>query len=101
MKITFTAATALALLSVPASAAVSGFYDSAEQINTIVESPDIANQLRQAPIGHVANTGTRDDGAIEWEVRTQSCDLKVYLTVIPPKGPGKATYSIADIGKCE
>lgn len=101
MKFTFTVATAIAVLSLPASAAVSGFYDSAEQINTIFESPDIANQLKQAPIGHLANTGTRDDGAIEWEVRTQECDLKVYLTAVPPKGPGKTTYTIADIGTCE
>ena len=48
--------------ALPASAAVSGFYDSAEQINAIIESPDVANQLRQAPIRHLANTGTRDDG---------------------------------------
>ncbi|MCG8271376.1 hypothetical protein MIC97_07600 [Aquamicrobium sp. NLF2-7] len=85
----------------PAYAALSGFYDSTEQISTIFESHDVSNRLRQAPIGHIANTGTREDGAKEWEIRTQDCDLKVYLTATPPKGPGKTTYAIADIGNCE
>lgn len=84
-----------------ANAALSGFYDSAEQIQLILGSAEIADALKQAPIGHIANTGTRDDGAIEWEVRTQDCDLKVYLTSTPPQSPGKTTYAIADIGTCE
>ncbi|WP_186395064.1 hypothetical protein [Stappia sp. TSB10GB4] len=85
---------ALTLAAAPAQAAVSGFYDSAEQIGTILSSAAVADALRQAPIGHVANTGTRADGAREWQVRTQECDLTVYLKPVPPQGVGKMTYEI-------
>lgn len=102
MKYTATIAGLVVMAAASQShAALSGFYDSAEQINTILESQDVADRLRQAPIGHIANTGTRADGAKEWEIRSQDCDLKVYLTAIPPQGPGKTTYAIADIGTCD
>lgn len=88
--------TALALIvaAIPAHAALSGFYDSAEQISTILSSAAVADALRQAPIGHVANTGTRADGAHEWQVRTQECDMTVYLKPVPPQGIGKTTYEL-------
>lgn len=70
---------------------MSGFHDSAEQINTILSSAAVADALRQAPIGHVANTGTRSDGAHEWQVKTQECDLAIYLNPVPSKGVGKTT----------
>ena len=85
---------ALVLAAAPAEAALSGFYDSAEQINIILASAEVADALRQAPIGHVANTGTRKDGAHEWQVRTQECDLTVYLKPVPPQGVGKTTYEL-------
>lgn len=100
MKMKIFLAAALSALTSPAFAALSGFYDSAEQINAILESQEVANQLRQAPIGHIANTGTRADGANEWEVRTQDCDLKIYLIATPQTGPGKTTYVVAEIGSC-
>lgn len=87
--------------ALPANAALSGFYDSAEQIDLILSSSEIANAVRQAPIGAISNTGTRKDGAHEWTIRVQECDLKVYLTPIPPKGPGKTTYELDVPGKCE
>ncbi|WP_119257092.1 hypothetical protein [Shinella zoogloeoides] len=87
-------ALALVIAAIPAQAAVSGFYDSAEQIGTILSSAAVADALRQAPIGHVANTGTRADGAREWQVRTQECDLTVYLKPVPPQGVGKTTYEL-------
>lgn len=85
---------ALVLATAPAQAALSGFYDSAEQINTILSSAAVADALRQASIGHVANTGTRSDGAHEWQVRTQECDLTIYLKPVPPQGVGKTTYEL-------
>ena len=87
-------ALALVLAAVPAQAAMSGFYDSAEQISAILSNAAVANALRQAPIGHVANTGTRADGAHEWQVRTQGCDLTVYLKPVPSQGLGKTTYEV-------
>ncbi|RCW28084.1 hypothetical protein DFR48_10192 [Ciceribacter lividus] len=88
-------------LATPAAAALSGFYDSAERINTILASPEVANAVRQAPVGAISNTGTRKDGASEWQVRTQECDLIVYLVPILPEGPGKTTYRVEVPGKCE
>lgn len=87
-------ALALPLAVAPAQAALSGFYDSAEQINTILSSKAVADALYQAQIAHVANTGTRADGAHEWQVKTQGCDLIIYLKPVPPQGLGKTTYEI-------
>lgn len=84
----------LALASVPAQAALSGFHDTAEQINVIFSSEAVADALRQAPVGHIANTGTRDDGAHEWQLGTQECDLTVFLKPVPPQGVGKTTYDL-------
>mgnify|MGYP000920422917 CR=1 FL=1 len=95
------AALLLALASSPAHAALSGFYDSAEQIGTILSSETVAKALRQAPIGHVANTGTREDGAHEWQITTQECDLTVYLIPVPPKGVGKITYDLEVGNACQ
>lgn len=88
------AAFILASAAAPAQAALSGFHDSAEQINTILTSTAVADALRQAPIGHIANTGTRADGALEWQVRTQECDLTVYLRRVVPHAIGKSRYEL-------
>lgn len=91
----------LALSGLPAEAALSGFYDSGEQIGLILGSEAVGNAVHQAPIGSISNTGTREDGANEWTVRVQECDLKVYLKPILPNGPGKTTYEIDIPGACE
>lgn len=85
----------------PAFAALSGFYDSAERIRTILENSLVADALQQQPIGAISNTGTRKDGASEWTVRTQECDLIVYLVAVPPSGPGKTTYTVETTGTCK
>ncbi|MBB4067229.1 hypothetical protein [Gellertiella hungarica] len=89
------------LIALPAEAAVSGFYDSAEQIGLILSSEAVADAVHQAPIGSISNTGTRKDGANEWTVRVQECDLKVYLKPVLPNGPGKTTYELEAPGACE
>lgn len=95
------AAILLAVPALPASAALSGFYDSGEQISAILSSEAVGNALRQAPIGAITNTGTRKDGAKEWEVRTQECDLKVYLVPKAPLGVGKIKYTVEVPKACE
>ncbi|MBB4103800.1 hypothetical protein [Allorhizobium borbori] len=92
---------AVTLAVVPAHAALSGFYDSAEQIGVILSSAAVANALHQAPVGTISNTGTRKDGAREWTVRVQDCDLKVYLVPVMPNGVGKTTYKIEIPGVCK
>jgi hypothetical protein len=84
-----------------AQAALSGYYDSVEQIGVILGSAEVADALHQAPIGAISNTGTRKDGAREWTIRVQECDLKVYLIPVLPDGPGKTTYKLDMPGACE
>ncbi|PYB77560.1 MULTISPECIES: hypothetical protein [Rhizobium] len=85
-----------------AQAAVSGYYDSLERIGTILADGRLADILHQQPIGAISNTGTRKDGAAEWTIRTQDCDLKVYLVPTLPNGPGKTTYAIdVPAGQCD
>ncbi|UYV37034.1 hypothetical protein N4R57_19025 [Rhodobacteraceae bacterium D3-12] len=96
--------TAMAVvLAGPVGAAVSGFYDSAEKIDTILSSPEVADRLRQAPLRAVENTGARADGAQEWTLHVQRCDLKVYLVPMPPPpgAVGKTRYRV-ELGEgCE
>ena len=95
------AALVFTALALPAAAALSGYYDSAEKITTILSSSAVADAVRQAPVGAISNTGTRKDGASEWQVRTQECDLTVYLIAVAPEGPGKTTYRLDIPGRCE
>ena len=92
---------AAALIPLPATAALSPFYDSAEKIGTILGSGVVADALGQAPLRGIENTGTRDDGADEWVVHTQECDLTVYLIPVPPDGPGMTTYTLDMPKGCE
>lgn len=93
-------ALAFALAPLPALAALSPFYDSGEQIGTLLASSEIADALGQAPLRGIENTGTRDDGAKEWTIRTQECDLVVYLIPVPPEGVGMTTYRLETIRGC-
>jgi hypothetical protein len=94
-------ALAFALAPLPALAALSPFYDSGEQIGTILASAEVAAALGQAPLRGVENTGTRADGASEWTVRSQACDLVVYLVAVPPEGVGMTTYRLDGIKGCD
>lgn len=103
MKPLFLAAVLIAAAhSTNAQAALSGYHDSVERIGTILGNDQVADILRQQPIGAITNTGTRKDGASEWTIRTQDCDLKVYLIPVMPEGIGKTTYKV-DVpkGQCD
>lgn len=85
MKFVFLlAALAAALGGTTTPASADRFEDSAQQIDAILRSDQVADAVDHAPIGHMANVGTRKDGAAEWEVRVQHCDLVVFL--IPVAG---------------
>lgn len=90
------------LLPAPALAALSGFYDSAEKIAAIFASTAVADELRQAPVRSVENTGTFPDGEDEWTIRTQDCDLTVKLISQPPEDGmvGMTTYTAEPVGTC-
>jgi len=37
----------------------------------------------------------------EWTVRSQACDLVVYLVAVPPEGVGMTTYRLDGIKGCD
>lgn len=56
---------ATASLASPATAAVSGFYDSATQIEVIMQNGQVADAVKQLPLRSIARAGSRkDDGAL-------------------------------------
>ena len=89
------------LLASPAMAMLSGYYDSAEKISAILQSGAVADAVRQAPIGSISNTGTAADGADEWTVRVQDCDLVVRVIGHAPDGIGKTTYTVEVTTPCQ
>lgn len=91
------------LIASPAAAMLSPWYDSAEKITAILQSPAVADAVHQAPIGAVSNIGTAENGNDLWQVRVQECDLRVELIPeAPPEGMvGKITYTAQPVGACE
>lgn len=85
----------------PSHAAVSGFYDSAEQISTILGSGAVADKLRQMPVKELSFDGERHNGLLKWEIDTDRCDVDVFLKPVPPAGVGKTTYEVAEIRDCD
>lgn len=87
----------------PALAALSGFHDSGAKIAAILADEAVADELREAPLRGIENTGTTADGADEWTLRTQECDLRVAVTAEPlPEGMvGMVTYSVALLDRCD
>ncbi|ARO14577.1 hypothetical protein BVG79_01231 [Ketogulonicigenium robustum] len=91
------AAAITAAVPVAAQAALSGFHDRAEQITTILQSTDVANTARQAPIESLEFDGQRNDRLLKWEADFGECDLDIYLQAHAPQGVGKTTYTVARI----
>lgn len=88
-------------LASPAIAAVSGFYDSAAQIEAIMQNGQVADAVKQLPLRSIARAGSRQgDGTLRWRVRTDRCTLMVYLNATPPQGVGKTTYEVKEVGTC-
>lgn len=93
----------VALAASPAFGMVSGFYDSANKIAAIFASDAVADALRQAPVGSVSEIGTSKDGAGQWMIRTQDCDLVVDVTPEPlPEGMvGAPDYTVKIAKGCD
>ena len=87
----------------PAAAMLSPWHDSAEKIMAILTSAEVADAVRQAPIGAVSNIGTADSGNDLWQIRVQDCDLTVELIPeVPAEGMvGKVSYTARPIGPCD
>ena len=91
------------LFATPAAALLSPWYDSGEKIMAILNSAEVADAVRQAPIGAVSNIGTADSGNDLWQIRVQGCDLTVELIPeVPAEGMvGKVSYTARPIGPCD
>lgn len=100
-RLTSTAIVLSIFASLPAYSMVSGFYDSAEKIATILASELVADAVRQAPIGSISEIGKTESGNAFWQIRVQECDLGVELKAIPPEGVGKVTYEVVSVTACE
>jgi hypothetical protein len=89
-------------LASPVGAAVSGFYDSAAQIEAIMQNGQVADVVKQLPLRSIARAGSRkDDGTLRWRVRTDRCTLVIYLSANLPQGVGKTTYEVKEVGACK
>lgn len=89
MKLAFALVTAL--MSVNAHAALSGYYDSAKKIETVMSNSTVANSLRQAAIKKIEVNG------LNVTIETDSCTRGVTLIAIPPQGLGATQYEVESL----
>ena len=80
----------------PAFAALSPWYDRAEQVQTLLASDVLQQQLGGQPLDGIEHEGVRADGAQIWDLDTAGCDLTVHLIPQPPEDGmvGKTTYQL-------
>lgn len=103
MKFVF-AALALGVSSAgPALAALPPFYDSGRQIEVLLDSGEIADKLRIAPVEAIEALGDNAAGNPEWRVKSRDCSLTAEIRAIPlPQGlAGAASYELVRVGDCE
>ncbi|MCB5410242.1 hypothetical protein [Pseudogemmobacter faecipullorum] len=92
----------IALLAVnPAAAALSGFYDSGEQIAALLASAEAGEALSQLPVRGLQFREVTEDGHPVWGISTDSCELSVELLPQLPEAVGKTTYKVHHISACE
>ena len=84
------AAAGLALtVAGPAGAAVSGYWQSASELQAILGRNELADALRQQPVEAV----TRVAPDI-WEVRSRDCSLRVTVEKEAVSRPGKQPFRL-------
>ena len=88
------------LIPAPAMAALSGYYDSLEQMQAMTSDNRLADALKQSPITGMSAMGVTSAGLLHWNVSGTDCSVPVYLTAIPPLGAGKTRYEIHSVGSC-
>ncbi len=90
-----------ASLGSPASAALSGFFDAAEQVQAIMSSTDVSSAMKEMPFDTLEQVRTRDNGDVEWRVQNSECYVIATLKPIPPEALGKTTYEVVGVSACE
>jgi hypothetical protein len=91
---------ALALPGI-ANAALPPYWDRIEQIEAILQSPALSEALHRAPIKSLSLEGTRDDGALIWQLESDTCTLTLHLVPIPPAQPGPTRYKLEPPAPCD
>ena len=87
------------MASTPVLAKVTGFHDSAAQINTILSSAIVSRALDNQAIVSLDAMGFREDMARVWRISTETCDIRVALLPISPKQRGITsgiTYTVEE-----
>ncbi|WP_157969766.1 hypothetical protein [Pseudomonas huaxiensis] len=89
------------LVCAPAQAALSGYYDSVEQIQVVLQDMRVIDALKQMPIESIERQRDQaDDTTRHWRIRSRDCELHVLLESRPPPGVGKTTYLVKHIDGC-
>ena len=89
------AAAILAIAATPASAALSGYWDSSKVIHAILGNDRVADALRQQPIESIART---ENG---YQIRSQDCSVEVRVNRTAPDRPGPTRFSLSiGAGQC-
>ncbi|GEM_PF-3553469 len=103
MKRVFIAAAIILGTATPASAAVSGYYDAGEQIQTITQNAEVGNALRQLPFDSITVVSRGDNGKVSWRIQNSECAATVELEQIRPSGGmvGKTTYQVTAVSACQ
>lgn len=85
-------ASALLAPALPASAALSGYWDSSKILHAVLGDNRLADALKQQPIERIEKT------AEGYEVSSRDCAVQVKVTSIAPDHPGPTRHTIS-IGK--
>ena len=83
------AAAVLAIAATPASAALSGYWDSSKVIHAILGDDTVADALRQQPIESIART---ENG---YQISSRDCSVEVRVNRTAPARPGPTRFSLS------
>lgn len=79
---------------------VTGFHDSAAQINALLQSPAVAAALGNQAVMSMDAIGLRAaDVARIWRIGTETCDIRVALLPTTPRQSGSIsgiTYAVEE-----
>lgn len=82
-------ASALIAPALPASAAVSGYWDSSKILHAVLGDNRLADSLKQQPIERIEKT------AEGYEVSSRDCTVQVKVASRVPNHPGPTRHAIS------
>lgn len=82
-------ASALMAPALPASAALSGYWDSSKILHAVLGDNRLADALKQQPIERIEKT------AEGYEVSSRDCTVQVRVTSSVPDHPGPTRHTLS------